>query len=293
MFDPALLKSFLAVAECRSFTEASRKLGLRQSTVSQHVQRLELTVGRRLFTRDTHSVTLTEDGEAMRGFASSILEASERALRYFTAGRVRGRLRFGASEDLVLCWLPIVLASFLAEHPLVDLELTVALSRTLIEKLEAGELDLAFCKRPPGSNRGILVWHDRVVWTGAIATPPAPDEPVPLVLYPPPSLTRTMALEALERSGRSWRIACTSSTLTGLTVAAAARFGLMAHASRLIPPGLHEIPFSGVLPELGDVEFALIGGSAVMSGPVRALSQAILMRNAMVEAQRAETDLPG
>ncbi len=79
MLDPVLLKSFLAVAHARNFSEAGRRLGLRQSTISQHVRKLEEEAGRRLFVRDTHSVVPTADGEAMEGFARSILEANERA----------------------------------------------------------------------------------------------------------------------------------------------------------------------------------------------------------------------
>jgi DNA-binding transcriptional LysR family regulator len=47
MFDPALLTTFVAVAQAASFSEAGRRLNLRQSTVSQHVRRLEETAGRR------------------------------------------------------------------------------------------------------------------------------------------------------------------------------------------------------------------------------------------------------
>ena len=64
MLDPVLLQSFLAVAQTRSFTQAAERLGLRQSTVSQHVRKLEQETGRRLFVRDTHSVETTADGEA-------------------------------------------------------------------------------------------------------------------------------------------------------------------------------------------------------------------------------------
>jgi DNA-binding transcriptional LysR family regulator len=69
MFDTVLLKTFMAVVQTRHFTEAGRRLGLSQSTVSQHVRRLEAIAGRRLLARDTHAVSLTSDGEAMVGFA--------------------------------------------------------------------------------------------------------------------------------------------------------------------------------------------------------------------------------
>jgi len=65
MLEPVLLESFLAVAQARNFSEAGRRLGLRQSTISQHIRKLEDAAGRRLFVRDTHSVMPTADGEAM------------------------------------------------------------------------------------------------------------------------------------------------------------------------------------------------------------------------------------
>ena len=41
MLEPVLLESFLAVAQARNFSEAGRRLGLRQSTISQHIRKLE------------------------------------------------------------------------------------------------------------------------------------------------------------------------------------------------------------------------------------------------------------
>src|SRR5271166_5000425 len=157
MFEPTHLESFLAVAETRNFTEAGRRLGLQQSTISQHIRKLEAAAGRRLFVRDTHSVRLTADGEAMIGFARSILDAANRARRYFAGSRLRGRLRFGTSEDFVSTRLPELLREFVQEHALGDLELKVGVSASLYEYMDAGELDLVLAKRPAGDDRGQLV----------------------------------------------------------------------------------------------------------------------------------------
>ena len=121
-YPPELLTSFVTVANSRSFTEAGRRLGLGQSTISQHVRKLEFLTGRRLFERDTHSVALTEDGQAMLIFAQSILETQERARRFFAGSELRGRLRFGSSEDFVLSRSPeqpIASAKKLGRSPLV------------------------------------------------------------------------------------------------------------------------------------------------------------------------------
>ena len=171
---------------------------------------------------------LTEDGEAMLGFARTILEAHERAAAFFTGTRLRGRLRFGASEDFVLTRLPEILEGFRRDHPEVDLELTVELSGTLHEQLAAGRLDLVLAKRRPGDPRGELVWRDALVWIGAARLRVDPDRPVPLILFPPPGITRARALDVLE--GRAGRGASpVRASLSGLIAAARAGLGVMAH----------------------------------------------------------------
>src|ERR1700684_4726792 len=92
-YDPQLLATFLAVEKTGSSTRAPARLGFQQPTVSQHIRRLERQVGRTLVLRDTHSVSLTADGEAMIGFARNILAASDQAAAYFRGSPPRGRLR--------------------------------------------------------------------------------------------------------------------------------------------------------------------------------------------------------
>ncbi|MFE5513576.1 LysR substrate-binding domain-containing protein [Streptomyces sp. NPDC056529] len=260
MYEPAQVRTFLAVAQTLSFTRAAERLGLRQSTVSQHVRRLEEATGRPLFSRDTHRVELTEDGEAMLGFARTILQAHERAAAFFGGTRLRGRLRFGASEDFVTTRLPEILESFRREHPEVDLELTVELSGTLQARLAAGQLDLILAKRRGTESGGRLVWEDSLIWIGSPGLRIEPDRPVPLILYPPPGITRARALEALEAQGRAWRIACTSSSLSANVAAARAGLGVMAHTRGLVPPGLVPVPVRAGLPDLGEVGFVLRKG---------------------------------
>jgi DNA-binding transcriptional LysR family regulator len=274
MFDPIHLDSFLTVALTKNFTEAARRLGLQQSTVSQHVRKLEDEAGRRLFVRDTHSVTLTPDGEAMTGFAQTILDTQQRARRYFAGSQLRGRLRFGTSEDFVSTRLPELLREFMRQHALVDLELKVGVSAKLYEYLDDGELDLVLAKRRTGDDRGQLVWKDRLAWVGAPGTRVEP--PVPLILFDAPSITRAGALEALERAGLPWRIACTSGSLSGLRAACLAGLGVTVHARGLMPEGLTEMPASSGLPPIGGVEFVVLGARTGLRGPAAALAEAIV-----------------
>jgi DNA-binding transcriptional LysR family regulator len=196
---PSLLKSFLAVAKERSFTEAAKSLNLRQSTISQHVQKLEQMVGRRLFVRDTHAVTLTADGDAMCDFAAIVLEANDRMASYFFGSARREKLRLGISEDFAVSQLADVLTEFRAEHPEVDLELAVGLSSALYQRYDSGELDVIFAKRRNGDARGEVAWTEQLAWISKPGFKIEPDEPVPLVAYAPPSITRTLAVGRLRR----------------------------------------------------------------------------------------------
>jgi DNA-binding transcriptional LysR family regulator len=276
MYDPNLLTTFVAVAHAGSFSEAGRRLGLSQSTVSEHVRRLERLAARRLFERDTHRVVLTADGDAMVNFAHSILDVNEHARRYFAGSAARQRIRLGASENFVRSRLPMVLHDFLTQSPNVDLELTVGLSRSLFDRLDAGELDLVLGKRRPGDDRGQLIRREKMVWIGIDQTVIRDGEPIPLVMYPPPSMSREMALEALEKAGRGWRIVCTCDGLMGLRAATLGGFGLMVQPQSMIPAGLIELPPSPHLPDLGDVEFVVAAALRHPCGAAAELAAVIL-----------------
>ena len=261
MMHPDWLASFISVADAASFTVAAERLGLRQSTVSQHIRKLEAAVRRPVFARDTHFVALTADGAILLDYARGIVDLQRRAERHFTESGLRGRLRVGVSEDFAATRLPDVLSDFMARHAKVDLELTVAMSGNLYESLDGGEVDVILAKRRRGDRRGKRAWLERYVWAGRPGFEVEPGgKPVPLIAFPPPSVSRAAAIEALERAGRSWRIACTSASLSGLRAAALAGLGVMPHAERLLPSGLVALPPGRGLPRLGLVEFVVVGG---------------------------------
>ncbi|MES1212916.1 MAG: LysR substrate-binding domain-containing protein, partial [Leifsonia sp.] len=206
MFDPVLLRTFVAVAETLSFTRAGELLELSQPTVSQQVRKLEAAAGRQLVARDTRAVSLTDNGDAMLGFARSILAAHDEAAAYFTGSAMRGRLRFGSADDLALTQLPQILRDFRQLYPQINLELTVNQSGALARRLKAGQLDLVYIKQEPDQPDGRVVRRERLVWVAHKSLQLEPDQPVPLIAYQAPSLSRTAAIHALEDAGRTWRI---------------------------------------------------------------------------------------
>ncbi len=279
MYDPELLQTFLAVAQSLSFTRAAESLGIRQPTVSQHVRRLEESVGRPLFVRDTRSVSLTSDGEALAGFAREILAAQERAVGYFTGSHLAGRLRFGVTDDLALTPLPRILRDFRQLYPRIDLELTVLQNESLLRRIESGHLDVAFVKRganTPTIARGQLVRRDQLVWAGLDGWRIDPDQPVPLVVYHAPSLSRAVSVQALERVGRRSRITCTVRGVNGVLAAVRAGLGISAMARTLMPPDLVELPASSGLPKLPHLDLVLLTNRQAPAEAAKALTSAIL-----------------
>jgi DNA-binding transcriptional LysR family regulator len=278
MFDPVLLKTFVAVAETLSFTQAGTRLSLSQPTVSQHIRKLEQAAGRNLVSRDTRAVALTDNGDAMLGFARTILAAQDQASSYFTGSAMRGRLRFGSADDLALTQLPGILRDFRQLYPQINLELTVNQSLVLLKRLQAGQLDLVFIKQDPGGTDGKLVRRDRMVWVGHKSVSLDASAPVPVIAYQAPSISRTYAIRSLEQIGRTWRITCNVREVNGVLAAVRAGIGIAAFPQSLIPADLDQVSTVHGLPELGDIDFVLLDNPRAPREPVEALSAAIMSR---------------
>jgi len=279
VFDPALLRTFVAVAETLNFTRAGELLDLSQPTVSQQVRKLELAAGRQLVARDTRAVSLTDNGDAMLGFARSILAAHDEAAAYFTGSAMRGRLRFGSADDLALTQLPQILRDFRQLYPQINLELTVNQSGALARRLAAGQLDLVYIKQEPGQPDGRVVRRERLVWVAHKSLQLEPDQPVPLIVYQAPSLSRTAAIKALEDAGRTWRITCNVREINGVLAALRAGIGVAVFPQSLIPADLVRVTSTFELPLLGDVDFTLLDNPRAAREPVEALVSAIVARS--------------
>lgn len=278
MFDPLLLRTFITVAETLSFTRSAGLLQLSQPTVSQHVRKLEKAAGRILVARDTRDVRLTDNGDAMLGFARTILAAHDEASAYFTGSAMRGRLRFGSADDLALTQLPQILRDFRQLYPHINLELTVNQSGVLSRRLKAGQLDLVFVKQEPAASDGRVVRRERLVWVAHKSMTLDSAAHVPMIAYQAPSISRAAAIRALEEAGRTWRITCNTREVNGVIAAARAGIGIAVFPQTMIPPDLVDVTNAFDLPTLGEVEFALLANPASAREPTEALVSAILGR---------------
>ena len=130
MFDPVLLRSFIAVVDCGNFTRAAERLHLTQSTVSQQIRRLEEAVACQLLDRDQRRVVATAEGERLLAYARRILALHEEAADVLINQQSDGVLRLGVPEDFASERLMPLLSAFVRAYPRVRLEVTAAWARS-------------------------------------------------------------------------------------------------------------------------------------------------------------------
>ena len=190
MFDPQLLRSFVAVADCGNFTRAAERLHLTQSTVSQQVRRLEEDAGCRLLDRSQRRVVATVEGERLLGYARRILALQEEARDALGDLGSAGVLRLGVPEDFAAERLMPLLAAFAANHPGTRLEVTSGLGPDLRRAWQGGEFDLLLVKQMGESDDCLASWPEPMAWFDSHHNPALGREPLPLVAFPAGGLYR-------------------------------------------------------------------------------------------------------
>ncbi len=196
-FSLAQIEALLAIARHGSFHAAAAQLHVTQPTVSLRVRELEEAVGARLFQRAGRRAVLTAEGEVAVRYAGQALGLfDELEARLRTGDPLQGSLRMGSSEMVAMICLPEIVRRLEARYPRVQVEITVANSFVLCDKLNANQLDIAFLADPGVSRHMRLepLASAEVAWLGSAARPlasstlkPADLQGLNLLSVPPPS----------------------------------------------------------------------------------------------------------
>lgn len=153
------LEHFVAVAEEESFTRAAARVHLVQSALSVSIRALERELGARLFDRTTHSVRLSDAGQALLPEARRTLAAADAARDAVAAvhGGLRGTVRIGIMRALSLIDLAALLTEFHRTRPQVRLVPSTPHggSTELTNDVLDGRLDVAFAAQAAGYPAGL------------------------------------------------------------------------------------------------------------------------------------------
>lgn len=144
------LRVFVAAAKHGSFARAAEEMHISPPAVSMQISDLEASVGLPLFDRVGRSAALTMTGEYFlvhaRRILGSLREAEDTIARF--RGLKGGTLTIGMVSTAKY-FVPRLLARFRAEHPAVELRISVGNRESLVESLTRNEVDLAIMGRPP------------------------------------------------------------------------------------------------------------------------------------------------
>ncbi|MGB3754145.1 MAG: LysR substrate-binding domain-containing protein [Parerythrobacter sp.] len=262
VLDTDLLRTFVTVVDCNSFSRAAERLLRGQSAVSLQIKRLESQLGAELIERGRGGLRMTPDGELILDHARRILQLNEELIERIAEPDLSGLVRIGAPEDFATTYLQDVLAKFANSHPKVALEMTCELTMQLFDRFAAGGLDLALVKREAtAAPAGRLVWREALVWVGNRAIDSEAAE-FSLVVSPVPCVYRKRATAALDAARIAWRIAYTCGALSGSLAAVRAGMGITVLPKNMVPADLVILdPAGEKLPVLADTEIALLESS--------------------------------
>lgn len=255
--DLELLRTFVAVVDHHSFAEAGQALARTQSSVTQHMQRLEQQVGVALLQKQGRQKTLTEPGRQLLRHARQMLALNDEALNALRDNSLSGVLRIGSPHDIADTILPPILSHIARSAPNLRLEIDVGRSPFLMDDLHRGKVDMIISTRTDPSLQGFALRTSPVWWICAAQYQHDPSQPLPLVLVDEPSIYRRIALQALEQADIAWRQAYLASNLIGIKAAVRAGLGITARSMEMVGPDMRVLGESDGLPRLPDVTYHL------------------------------------
>ena len=255
--DLNLLKTFVAVVESGSLSNAAPRVGRSQSAVSMQMQRLEEMVGNQLLVRGPRTVTPNAIGEDFLIYARRLLKLSDEAWASVTRPKETGSVRLGVPDDYAAFLLPPVLSRFAEDHPLVTVELVCEQSTALVKTLAEGRLDLAIVTRLPDQPLDVIRL-ERFVWVASPNHVAWQGDPLPVALFEPGCAARMNVLQALGQADRSYRCTYSSASLLGLVAVVQAGLAVAGLAQRSVPPSLRIIGGNEGLPALPDLEIGIL-----------------------------------
>ncbi|MBM7062427.1 LysR family transcriptional regulator [Pseudomonas sp. UL073] len=142
----AELKAFYTVARLGSVTQAAKKLGLSQPTVTTQIRQLESQYGVELFYRGGRGLSLSEEGVRLLPLVKELLQReADIDFHLRNAGQLQGRLRIGATAPYYVLDL---IKRFREVHPQIVVSVEIGNSQQVIEALEDYRVDLAASSQP-------------------------------------------------------------------------------------------------------------------------------------------------
>ena len=259
------LRTFVTVVDTGGYAKAGDILGRSQPAVSLQIKRLEEQLGKRLFSKIGQRHQANTEGLQLYQKAKAMLAINDELFRQFEQSSIRGRLRLGIPSEFATTLLPSIIGEFSKLYPDVALEVTSALSQSLLSREQRSQFDLVMALVDPNTEKTTLpkgselLLQDELVWAGSKQQGFNHNE-LSLVLAPDGCVYRSRVINKLKQQTIQWRISYTNADLSGLTSAITQGLGITALAKSSVPSELSVFRHRA-LPKLGNINIYLFNQS--------------------------------
>lgn len=161
------LRYFLAVAREENMTRAAEMLHVTQPTLSKQLKSLEDELGKKLFTRHSFSIRLTDEGLLLRNRAKDLVSMADKIEKEFISldDVTGGDLYLGLAESYQISLLAREINAFKKNYPGLRYYITSGDTEQVAEKLDKGLLDFAvLAEIPDASKYESLVFPEADIW---------------------------------------------------------------------------------------------------------------------------------
>jgi DNA-binding transcriptional LysR family regulator len=281
------LETFVQIVEKGSFAAAADALHTTQSTVSARVKDLEHYFGVELFDRSSHRAQLTAKGRELFDMSRQVVGALEQ-LRDRIANKqaLTGTLRLGVVGVVAGTWLPALVGELRARHPALELDVDVALSRVLLQKLRSASLDIAIIagRVEDDDMRVELVGEERFAWMAspslgapASAVSPADIARFPVIAFPPESHHHAGVKAWFKAGGVRFQpsITCNSMEVIAKLVAQSLGVGLLPSKYYGAELSNGRLEILDAQPPMAGAEFTLVSFAERQTAFVSAVTDAV------------------
>lgn len=161
------LRYYLAVAREENMTRAAETLHVTQPTLSKALKALEEELGKKLFTRHSFSIKLTDEGMLLRNRAEDLVSMADKIEKEFVSldEITGGDLYFGLAESYQISFLAREIHRFKQTYPGLRYHITSGDTEQVAEKLDKGLLDfVVLAESPDAAKYESLVFPEADVW---------------------------------------------------------------------------------------------------------------------------------
>ena len=147
------LKAFVAVAQTHNFAEAGALLHLSQPALSIAVKNMEETVGGRLLSRTTRTLSLTPEGEDFLPVAQRLLTDWDNALTdlHNLFAMRRGKLTIATMASFSISQLPRALFHYRKQHPDINIAVQDVVAEEVVDMVRKGRVEVGVTFDPDES----------------------------------------------------------------------------------------------------------------------------------------------